>query len=763
MTLQNFNNFSASSLKEATAILLKADGKATVIAGGTDLLGVLKDKIHSESPEVLVDLKTIPSLSYVKESKKGIRIGALTTLHEIVTHKTIRDAYGLLAEAARSVASPQIRNMGTVGGNICQEPRCWYYRVPDDVFHCLRKGGEKCSALLGENRYHSIYGGARVSEPACTKACPGNVEIAAYMSNIRSGDIHGAAEVLLSNNPIPAITGRVCPHFCESKCYRSDYDEAVSIQNVERIVGDYILDHAAEFMKPPKQQRKQHIAIVGSGPAGLSAAFYLRKAGYKITLFDKMPEAGGMLTYGIPAYRLPKEIVQRQVKALEGMGIEFKQNATIGQKGKTLKDLRKTFDRLFLATGAWGHKTLTMEKSELLTSGLDFLITIGLGKKPPLGNRVLVIGGGNVAMDVAVNARHLGAKHVTMACLESREIMPAFPEEIEQALREGIELLPSLGPHRILEKTGRISGMEFVRCTSVFDEEGRFNPSFDLSMKQTVKADQIILAIGQSTDLSYIDKSIKTERGLILIDEETKTTSQKGVFAGGDVTNGPDSVIAAIAAGRKAALSITKSKPASYLFQDKPLDIHAQSQDISERTKKLSDLSDIQSEAARCANCGCVAVNASDMAPALIALDAKITTTKRTLNAEDFFKAEIMRSTVLDEDELVKEIEIPAQKKTKKQGYLKFRIRNSIDFPIVSLAYAFHTSGGIIKDARIIVGAVAPIPLRIRAVEEYIEGKPANEGTAVAAGDIAVREVQALSRNKFKVQIVRALIKKMLL
>ena len=220
MTLRNFKHISASSLTEASEILAKGRGKASAIAGGTDLLGVLKDKIHAESPELVVDLKTIPNLSYVKTGKKGLRIGALTTLTDICKNETVRKNYALLAEAARSVASLEIRNMGTLGGNICQEPRCWYYRSPEDMFHCLRKGGSKCAALLGENRYHSIFGSVRVGVPACTQTCPGNIEIPAYMDHVRKGDLKAAALIILENNPIPAITGRICPHLCESKCNR---------------------------------------------------------------------------------------------------------------------------------------------------------------------------------------------------------------------------------------------------------------------------------------------------------------------------------------------------------------------------------------------------------------------------------------------------------------------------------------------------------------------------------------------------------------
>ena len=760
MTFRNFKHISASSLKEATAILSKAKGKATVIAGGTDLLGVLKDKIHSETPDIVVDLKTIPGLSYVKETKKGLRIGALTTLTEICKNETIKEQYPLLAEAALVVASPQIRNMATLVGNICQEPRCWYYRTPEDLFHCLRKGGTKCGALLGENRYHSIFGSVRVAQPACAETCPGNIEIPAYMEHVRHGDLRTAALIILANNPIPAITGRVCPHLCESKCNRSEFDEAVSIRNVERAVGEYILDNAKEFLTAPKKQLKKSVAIIGAGPAGLSAAYYLRKAGYQVTVYDKMPEAGGMLTYGIPAYRLPKEVVRRQVKAFEAMGIKFKLNVTIGKKGHTLKDIRKKFNRVFLASGAWGNRSLDIEKSELLTSGIDFLVSIGLGQKPVLGKKVLVIGGGNVAVDVAISARKLGASEVTMVCLESRDTMPAFEEEIAEALHEGITLKPSWGPNRIIERNGFLAGMEVVRCTSVFDDKGQFNPGFDPSVKETIDADQIILAIGQSTDLGYISDQVETGRGLILIDEKSSATNLSGVYAGGDITSGPASVIHAVAAGRKSAQAIANITHKTNMQLGQPLEVHCDSHNRCSRIQNITDLSGIQSEATRCVNCGCIAVNASDMAPALMALGAIIRTTKRVLKADAFFAVQIMKCTVLDDNELIQEIEIPAPSKNNRQGYQKFRIRNAIDFPIVSIAYCFNVEKKAIKDARIVLGAVAPIPLRATGIEEYLDGKPVSDETAIEAGTVAAQTFMPLSKNRFKVQIVKALLRK---
>jgi NADPH-dependent glutamate synthase beta subunit-like oxidoreductase len=762
MTLRNFKHISASSLNEATDILSKVNGKAVAIAGGTDLLGVLKDKIHAQSPEVLVDLKSIPDLCYVKTTQKGINIGALTTLTEICENDTIKEQYGLLAQAALSVASPQLRNMGTLGGNICQEPRCWYYRAPDDIFHCLRKGGTKCGALLGDNRYHSIFGSVRVAQPACSETCPGSVEIPAYMDYVRNGDLDSAALILLANNPIPSITGRICPHLCESQCNRSEFDGAVSIRNVERVVGDYILDNAAQLLAPPEKELKQSVAIIGAGPAGLSAAYFLRKAGYKVMVYEKMPEAGGMLTYGIPADRLAKDVIKRQIKAFAAMGIEFKFNTTVGEDGITLTDLQEKFETVFLASGAWGERTLAMEKAELLTPGIDFLAAMGLGEKPAIGKKVLVIGGGNVAVDVAVTASRLGAEQVTMVCLESRDTMPAFEEEIAEALHEGVILQPSFGPDRIIEENGNLTGLEVVSCTSVFDENGQFNPSFDTSVKQTIEADQIILAIGQSTDIAYTGGQVKNNNGWIVIDEKTRATNLKGVYAGGDVTSGPASVIHAVAAGRETAYSIAGIRPESNMPMGQALEVHFESHGKCGRTQDIKGIDDIRSEAQRCVNCACIAVNASDMAPALMALGAKIKTTKRILSADDFFAADIMKCTILDHDELVEEIEIPAPEATNRQGYQKFRIRNAIDFPIVSLAYSFDMDGDAIKDANIVFGAVAPIPLRAQAIEDFLKGKKLEEETAVAAGKISAQSVKPLLKNAFKVQIVKALLKKVL-
>jgi len=782
MTLRPFKHVPAKSVDQAVALLHEHGEKARLVAGGTDILGALKENIYPRDPEMLIDMKPISSLDAIEETDEGLRIGALARLSSLSDHPVVKEKYRILAEAARSVASPQLRNMGTVGGNICQEPRCWYYRYPENQFHCFRKGGDTCPAMTGENRYHSIFGAADLGAPGCASACPGSIDIPAYMGKIREGKIGEAAALILASNPIPSITGRACPHFCESQCNRCDVDASVSVRAVERSMGDYILDHVSELLTPPEKETGKSVAVVGSGPGGLAAAYYLRNAGHKVTVFEKMEEAGGMLRYGIPPYRLPKALVHKQVQALAGMGIEFRLNMNLGTD-ITLEELRKDFDSVFMATGNWLQKNLEIAKGELLQSGLDFLIRMNSGSREKPGKKVLVIGGGNVAMDVAITAARLGADEVTLVCLESREEMPAIEEEVEEAIREKIRVMPSWGPHQVLESDGKLTGMAFVRCTSVFDEEHRFHPEFDTSVKETVEADTVMLAIGQGADLSFLDDGIKVARGLVVVDRETQRTNVERVFSGGDMTTGPASIIEAIASGRRAAEAIDtalEGKRRSRLLaesQKKPfLVINTEGMKREARAvmpaiplaeRNLDgednlglDWSHAEQEAGRCLNCGCVAVNASDLAPALVALNAKVRTTRRTIDAEEFFDARKEASTILSRGEVVLEIEIPEPEAGAIQEYAKYRIRNSIDFPICGVASIFALEENRIKEARIVLGAVAPTPVRLREVEAFLQGKTVGDDLADNLDDFPFEGVIPLAKNTFKIQMTRALLRK---
>jgi len=789
--MKPFNHVTAKTVNEAVKLLKNYKGKANLIAGGTDLLGALKDRILPDYPEAIINIKTIPNLDYIREDAGELKIGALTKLAEIAGSPTVKGKYKLLAEAAEAVATPQIRRMGTIGGNLCQDLRCWYYRYPHHVggrILCYLKGGKGCYALTRENQYNSIFGGFKEANLPCSSACPGTVDIPSYLSKIREGNLSEAAEILLDANPIPSITGRVCPHLCEQECNRVEFDETVSIRDIERFMGDYILDNANDIIKAPKTNTDKSVAIVGSGPAGLSAAYYLRISGHRVTVFDRMEEPGGMLTYGIPTFRLPKDIVKRVIRTLENMGIEFKLRIDVG-KDVTLESHKNDFDSIFLASGAWNQPSIQLEGEELTKSGLEFLTSVNRGVRE-VEKRVLVIGGGNVAVDVAITALRLGAEEVTLACLECREEMPAFEWEIEQAVEEGVRLMLSWGPHRVLTANGKVRGMELIRCSSVFDSEGRFAPTFDPSEKTTVEADQIMLAVGQTPDISFVGPELPLEfqRGLIATDYENQKTSVPGIFAGGEVTSGPADVITAIAAGRRAALAMDlylrgiaekaededdkTLKPllkfnSDYLkrtsrVKAQMLPIHERGIDV-EDTLGL-DLSEIETEANRCFNCGCLAVNSSDIAVALAALDAKIKIVgpmgARIVSIEDFFSS--LRN-VLAVDEVVTEIQVPRPPDMAKQTFLKFRLRSTIDFPIVSVASLINVGGGVCKDARIVLGAVAPRPMRAMLAEQTIKGKTINAATTEAASEAAVIGTVPLNMNAYKVEITKTLVKRALL
>ena len=388
--MKTFQHQNARSLKQAASLLSKHDGKAKVNAGGTDILGSLRDKTLAGYPEVLINIKTIPGLDYIKAGNKGLRIGALTKLAEIVKSPVIRQDYTLIAEAAHSVGSPTLRNMATVGGNLAQDVRCWYYRYPQQIggpIVCLRKGGKTCSALLGDNRYHSIFGAAPAAEGRCASHCPAHINIPEYLRHLREGNMAEAARVLIDYNPLPAITGRVCPIFCEPQCNRGEYDDPVAIHSVERGVGDYILNHAAEYFAPPETESGKKVAIVGSGPAGLAAAFYLRKSGHQVTVYERLPEPGGMLVYSIPPYRLPKEVVRKQIRAMQGMGIRFETGLHIS--GELAARIRSDSDAVFIAGGTWRSLKLGVpgEESQGVHYAIEYLKRINSGETVPLGRK----------------------------------------------------------------------------------------------------------------------------------------------------------------------------------------------------------------------------------------------------------------------------------------------------------------------------------------------------------------------------------------
>jgi NADPH-dependent glutamate synthase beta subunit-like oxidoreductase/CO/xanthine dehydrogenase FAD-binding subunit len=793
--VKSFDHINATTISEVVKLMKSYKGKLRLIAGGTDLLGILKDRIFPGYPEVILNIKTIPDLDYIREDSEGLKIGALTKLTDIEESHIVSKSYKLLADAAKAVATPQIRNMATIGGNLCQDVRCWYYRYPFDVggrILCDLKGGKGCYALTGENQYHSIFGASKVNAPPCSTNCPGASDIPSFLSKVREGVLNEAAKVLLNSNPMPSITGRVCPHPCETECNRNDFDESVSIKGVERFIGDYILKNSDEIIKSSLTNTGKSVAIIGSGPAGLSAAYYLTILSHHVTVFDRMEEPGGILAYGIPAYRLPKDIVKHLIKSFKNAGIVFKTNVDVG-KDVTLEDLKKEFSSIFLASGAWGQQRIGVGGEELTESGLEFLSNINLKAQGVAAKKVLVIGGGNVAVDVGITALRLGAEEVTLACVESREEMPALKWEIDQAVEEGIKLMPSWGPYRVLESGGKVVGMDLVRCTSAFNREGCFAPTYDHTVNKRVEADHIIMAVGQTPDLSFIDPkwSLGVKNGRIVVDSITQRTNMAGVFAGGEVTSGPATVIDAIASGKRAAIAIDlylnssktgskdqgkKSKKADETFLKfnsgclrKISRIKTWKLPISRRGIYVEDipgldLDEIEIEANRCFNCGCVAVASSDIGVALLALNAKLKIVGprgvRKITIDKFFSS--LRS-IAGRENMVTEILIPKPRTGSKQTFQKFRLRETVDFAVVSVASIITVEGGVCKNPRVAIGAVAPIPIRATKVEQLIKGKAIDDAAAAEAAGAIVADTVLLSKNAYKIEIAKILLKRAIL
>jgi NADPH-dependent glutamate synthase beta subunit-like oxidoreductase len=402
--------------------------------------------------------------------------------------------------------------------------------------------------------------------PLCVQACPAGIDIPGYLRFIDQGQPEEACKLIIEKAPFPGILGRVCTHPCETACKRGEVNEPIAICAAKRYAADKAGDLSA-WMAGTAADSGHNVAVIGAGPAGLTAAFYLRKKGHRVTVFEARPKPGGMMRYGIPYYRLPEDILDQEIDRVLKTGIELKTNQKLGVDFEIDQLKNDGFEVIFISVGAQLSRKIELPGAELegVQWGVEFLAAVADGKDIGMRDNLVVIGGGNVALDVALTALRLGAKKVALACLESRDEMPANPWEVEQALQEGVEMLYSWGPSKVFENDGKVAGLELVRCTSVFDQEGRFCPYFDDS-KTTVATDQVIVAVGQASetafcqDFCFLDdqRSLPVEKGLIKIDRETQETQMKGVFAGGDAANGPATVIEAIAAGRRAAVSIDK-------------------------------------------------------------------------------------------------------------------------------------------------------------------------------------------------------------
>jgi NADPH-dependent glutamate synthase beta subunit-like oxidoreductase/NAD-dependent dihydropyrimidine dehydrogenase PreA subunit len=434
----------------------------------------------------------------------------------------------------------------------------------------------------------------------CMMACPAHTNAGRYVGLIAEGRFEEAYRIARDPNPMASICGRVCAHPCETACRRGEIDKPISIRALKR----FLTERYGPESRHPLDVRPEHIeklpyrvAIIGAGPVGLSAAHDLALMGYRVTLFEASPVAGGMLYLGVPEYRLPRNVVEAQVREiLETGDIELKLNCAAGRDFQVGELLHQGFDAVLIAVGAHRSRDLSIPGVDLdgVHKGIDFLLNVNLGYKFTIGKRVIVIGGGNVAMDVArsaarevlkqqgaddlvpsdenisavathemvdisLSALRMGAREVDIVCLEPRYDMPAALEEIEEAETEGILMRAGFGPKRVLGSNGKVVGLECLKTKSVFDENRRFSPSFYPNSETQFECDTVILAIGQAPNLDFLkpeDGVQISPRGLVQANRESLMTSAPGIFAGGDCVFGPRLIIDSVGDGKRAAVGI---------------------------------------------------------------------------------------------------------------------------------------------------------------------------------------------------------------
>jgi len=396
----------------------------------------------------------------------------------------------------------------------------------------------------------------------CKSNCPAHIGVQGYIKLASLGRYQEALELIRHENPLPAVCGRICNRRCEDACTRGNVDEPIAIDEVKKFIAEQELDEKKRIIP-----RKRHdysdkkAAIVGAGPAGLSCAYYLALDGYTITVFEKEQKLGGMLAMGIPSFRLEKDVVDAEIEIIKAMGVEFKTGVEVG-KDITLDELREQgYGAFYLAIGAQGGRKLGVpgEDADGVLSGVEFLRRINQDEVLKMEGKVIVIGGGNVAVDVARAAVRTGDTQVTQICLESRAEMPAAKEEIEEAEEERITFQNGWGVKRILIKDGKTTGVELKRCLAVFDAEGRFHPQYDENDTKALEADYVLASVGQSIawgDLLKDSAVVVKPNGAAKADDFTYQTAESDIFVGGDAYTGPRFAIDAIAAGKQAAVSI---------------------------------------------------------------------------------------------------------------------------------------------------------------------------------------------------------------
>jgi NADH-quinone oxidoreductase subunit F len=469
----------------------------------------------------------------------------LELLTKITDGKGALEDLAILEELAEMLGSASICGLGQT--------------APNPVLTTLRHFREEYEAHIIDKRCPAVICQALFKAP-CQHTCPVGLDVPGYVALIKAGQFEKAYNIIMQRLPFPLSVGRVCHHPCEGKCRRAQIEEPIAIRHLKRFAADYAFEHGLEYIPPIQGRRKEKVAVIGAGPAGLSAAWDLTREGFQVTVFESLPVAGGMLAVGIPEYRLPKNVLNREIETIKKLGVDIRLNTPINDVESLLKD---GYQAVFIATGAHKGDKMGIPGEDLngVFDAIDFLREVNLGKDIEVGQKVAVVGGGNSAVDAARVALRKGAEEVHILYRRERRDMPAIAEEIEAAEEEGIHFHCLTAPVTVVGHGGKVTGVECVRMElKEFDKSGRRTPHQTQDSEYTMQVDTLIKATGQRPDTSFLggDGIGIAKGGTIVADPRTLATGRKGVFAGGDVLTGAATVIEAIAAGQRAACSIRR-------------------------------------------------------------------------------------------------------------------------------------------------------------------------------------------------------------
>ncbi|MEN6321373.1 MAG: FAD-dependent oxidoreductase [Syntrophaceae bacterium] len=567
-------------------------------------------------------------------------IVACRNYHEIIDHTTAMPntiPYYIRVENREKGTYPNVSvDTWVVPCQHCPDPKC----LPSCPETAISKDGETGVVRIDREKCNGCktipetLAAEKVKIAPCMAHCPVHINVQGYVGLAANGKYQEALKLIKEENPFPAICGRVCYYPCEEKCNRAEIDEPVSIRALHRFLADLDLKQSTRYMPEIKDAKEGKVAVIGSGPAGLTCAYYLAKKGYQVAVFEKAPVIGGMLSLGIPAYRLPRDVIEAEIQVISDMGVEMKTGVNIG-KDVTIAQLRKEgFKAFFMGVGTQICKTVGVKGEDLegVYPAYDFLVQANRKDPVKLGKRVAVIGGGNAAIDAARMARRLGAEEVFIAYRRGLEEMPAGALEVKEAEDEGIKIETLTYPVRFIGDNKGLKSIEFIKMRLTEpDESGRKKPEPVAGTEFTRDVDNAIVAIGQEADWTCLTPECActvTARGTLNVDPVTLQSSDPDIFSGGDAVTGPRSVVEAIAAGKEAAVSIdryicgvdlqdgrTKDWSDTAKVQKDKYDPakRAQTRYLDQKTRVnnvdevLLGLTEemVQQEAKRCQQCGC--------------------------------------------------------------------------------------------------------------------------------------------------------------